>query len=85
MLCQLTSPGGNKSPAALATPSAQSLVSINNTTLIKGSRDLREMADSRTGEGSTYYEPELKNQEHRDSESKAEGTGTQLKSLSGEV
>ena len=43
------------------------------------------MADSRTGEGSTYDEPELKNQEHRDSESKAEGTGTQLKSLSGEV
>lgn len=34
------------------------------------------MADSRTGEGSTYNEPELKSQEHRDSESKAEGTGT---------
>lgn len=34
------------------------------------------MADSRTGEGSTYNEPELKSQEHRDSESKAEGAGT---------
>lgn len=34
------------------------------------------MADSRTGEGGTYDEPELKSQEHRDSVSKAEGTGT---------
>lgn len=64
---QLTSPGGNRSPVPLITPSAQSLALLI-IHIIKGSRDLRKMADSRTGEGEAYKEPEPKSQEHRDSE-----------------
>lgn len=55
LLCQLTRPGNDNSPVALNTPRAQSLVS--KTTLIKGSRDLGEMADHRSGEGSAHKDP----------------------------